>query len=38
MSQIEFLDILNQVLRLQTDLERLLEDPMVSQKPGNTKP
>ncbi len=38
MSQIEFLDILNQVLRLQTDLERLHEDPMVSNKPGNTKP
>jgi outer membrane protein TolC len=38
MSQIEYLDILNQVLRLQTDLERLLEDPMVASKPGKPAP
>jgi outer membrane protein TolC len=30
MTQIEYLDILNQALRLQTDLERLLEYPEVS--------
>lgn len=38
MTQIEYLDILNQALRIQTDLEQLIENPIASSKPGRPTP
>jgi outer membrane protein TolC len=38
MTRIEYLEILNRVLRLQADLEQLIENPIASTKPGMPTP